>query len=129
MRKRAVRNEIKARAKRIRQRYAEDHHDMRKMSSKQASQEALKQLEYEELKYALSDKGVRPLVYREGHYLYLNCPFVEETKCAPRSPHAEWHGRPPPSLGPRTHQPLTSRAILHATSRRGNSNVICTGYV
>ena len=23
---------------------------------------------------AVSDKGVKPLTYREGHYLYLNCP-------------------------------------------------------
>jgi predicted ferric reductase len=37
---------------------------------------------------AVSDKGVKPLVYREGHYLYLQCPSIESSKYACLG---EWH--------------------------------------
>lgn len=37
---------------------------------------------------AVSDKGVKPLTYREGHYLYLQCPSIESSKYACLG---EWH--------------------------------------
>jgi NAD(P)H-flavin reductase len=37
---------------------------------------------------AVSDKGVKPLVYREGHYLYLQGPSIESSKYACLG---EWH--------------------------------------
>ena len=43
-RKREVRRELKARTKLIKQHYAEEHHDMRKMSTKEATKIALQQL-------------------------------------------------------------------------------------
>ena len=35
----------------------------------------------------VNDKGVKPLLYMEGHYLYLQCPAVDNT----RGPLREWH--------------------------------------
>lgn len=50
-RKRDVKRELKARSKIIKQRFAEDHHDMRKISTKEATRIALQQLEKEAVEH------------------------------------------------------------------------------
>ena len=63
-RKREVRRELKARTKLIKQHYAEEHHDMRKMSTKEATKIALQQLEKEAVEH---HQGLARADYRKDH--------------------------------------------------------------
>ena len=81
---------------------------------------------------AVNDKGVKPVRYMEGHYLYLQCPAVDGINYL-RGPLNEWH---PFTISSAPDEPVSPAAaglsatsplpLLRPSSRLGPKLRLCT---